>query len=239
MPDGSAFTDIDTETGAGADPGPDPWAFAPPLQNWREEGHGRRTAPDEVWAAVRDDYLAGLSAPEVCRRHGVRLSAMRSRAAREGWRRIDQPWAPRNRLDPDDEGVELEARVGGDLDKVELRELSFVAARRAMRAVMQGDAAGALRWLRVRDAMDADAAEMERDFEQNEAIWEARRRYPAPDAGDDVDALDASYASDGVFDPADPDALDSSDALDGVFRVADGPEKPDFPDPNLRDNVGP
>lgn len=210
--------------------------YSPPLQAWREEGHGRRIAPDHVWAAARDDYLAGMSAPEVCHRHGVRLSALRSRASREGWRRIDQPWAPRNRLDPDDEGVELEARVGGDLNKVELRELSFVAGQRMMRAVLRGDSMGALRWLRVRDAMDAEEAEIERQMAQEEAIRAARRGCPAPDA---ADAVDASDAMDGVFTGADPDALDSSDALDGVFRVADAPGEPDFPDPESRDNVGP
>ena len=60
MADGTQFTDIET--------GP---------------GEGRWSAPDEVWAAVRVDYLAGLSAPEACRRYGVGLTAMRMRAARE------------------------------------------------------------------------------------------------------------------------------------------------------------
>lgn len=162
---------------------PAPFEFRRPLQNWRGDGCGRRTAPDEVWAAVREDYLAGLPAQAVCDRHGVGLRAMRSRAANEGWRRSDQPWAPRNRLDPDDEGVELEARVGGDLNKVELRELSFIAARRMMRAVLRGDAADALRWRRVRDAMDAEDAEMERLGEQLDAIRNARLGYAELDAG--------------------------------------------------------
>ncbi|MDP2115846.1 MAG: hypothetical protein Q8J71_00410 [Brevundimonas sp.] len=185
MADGSQFHDEDDVYAAGE--------ITPPLQAWREEGHGRRTAPDEVWAAVRDDYLAGMSAPEVCDRHGVRLAAMRSRAAREGWRRIDQPWAPRNRLDPDDEGVELEARVGGNLDKIDLRELADVAFRRMMRAVLRGDAVGALRWRRVHLAMQAEEAEMAREMEQDEAIWTARRRYPEVDSFDSSDALDGDF----------------------------------------------
>ena len=193
---------------ADAPPGSDAFTLSRPLQNWREEGRGHRSAPDEVWAAVRDDYLAGLSAPEACRRHGVRLSALRDRAAREGWRRIDQPWAPRNRLDPDDEGVELEARVGGDLNKVELRELSYIAVRRMMRAVMRGDAADALRWRRVRDAMDAEDAEMERLAEQQEAIRASRLGYA------ELDAMEAARS------PDDPDGPDGSDGSDGVFRPA-------------------
>lgn len=180
MPDGSQP--------APADALPAPFEFPRPLQNWRGDGGGRRAVPDAVWAAVRDDYLAGLSAPEVCERHGVGLRAMRSRAANEGWRRVDQPWAPRNRLDPDDEGVELEARVGGDLNKVELRELSFIAARRMMRAVLRGDATDALRWRRVRDAMDAEDAEMERLAEQQDAIRNARLGYAKLDARDAADA---------------------------------------------------
>lgn len=185
MADGSQFNDTDAQPAADETP--------PPLQAWREEGRGRRTAPDSVWAAAREDYLAGLSAPEVCDRHGVRLAALRSRAAREGWRRIDQPWAPPNRLDPGDEGVELEARVGGNLDKIDLCELADVAFRRMMRAVLRGDAVGALRWRRVHLAMQAEEAEMARDMEQDEAIWTARRRYPEVDSFDSSDALDGNY----------------------------------------------
>ena len=207
--------------------------YSPPLQNWREEGHGRRTAPERVWAAVRDDYLAGMSAPDVCERHGVRLRAMRDRAAREGWRRIDQPWAPRNRLDPDDEGVQLEARVGGDLNKIGMNELAYVAVQRMMRAVLRGDAAGALRWRRVRDAMDAEEAEEERALEQHEAIREARQGYARSDALYAADALHASHALHGVSDPAAPDARG------GAFGAADAPGDPDFPDPESRDNVRP
>ncbi len=156
-------------------------------------GEGRWHAPEEVWAAVRADYLAGMSAPEACRRYGVGLSAMRARAAREGWRRADQPWTPRSRLDPDDEGAELEARVGGDLDKVDLEELVWVAHRRMLRAVMRGDAVEALRWRRVHTAMADEQAELDRFIEQEEAIryMQSGVQYP--------DAVDSSDASDGVF----------------------------------------
>jgi hypothetical protein len=218
MPDGAPSTDIDDDP------------FPRPLQNWREQGHGRRIAPDAVWAAARDDYLAGLSAPEVCARHDLRLTTLRDRAAREGWRRIDQPWAPRNRLDPDDEGVELEARVGSDLNKVELRELSYIAMRRMMRAVLRGDAAGALRWRRVRDAMDAEDAKMERLGAQLDAILKARRGCARSDE---------RGARHSLPDPDAPDASDASDASDGVFRGADAPRDPDFPDPESRDIVAP
>lgn len=130
-----------------------------------------RSAPDEVWARVREDYLSGLPGGEVCRRHGVGLTAMRNRAAREGWRRTDQPWTPPNTLDPDDEGLLLENEVHGDLDQVELRQLSFVASRRMQRAVLRGQAAEALRWSRVRIMLDAEAVEEEQAIEQEERLW--------------------------------------------------------------------
>lgn len=154
-------------------------------------------APDEVWTQVREAYLAGVSAPECCRRHGVGLTALRDRARREGWRRIDQPWTPPNRLDPDDEGVVLEEEVGGDLDKVELRQLSYVAFRRMMRAVMRGDAAEALRWRRVRLAMDEEEAEIDRLVAQQESV---RHYLGYPDDAD---------GPDGVFDRPDAPGADA------------------------------
>ena len=154
---------------------------------------GRRITPDDVWAQVRDAYLAGLSAPECRRLYGVGLTALRQRAAREGWRRIDQPWTPPNRLDPDDEGMVLEQETGGDLDRIELCQLTFVAHRRMLRAVMRGDAVEALRWRRVRLVMDAEEAEMDRLTAQQEAVHAYLRQPDDPDASD---------ASDGVFRPA-------------------------------------
>ncbi len=163
---------------------------------------GRRVAPETVWAEVRQDYTDGMSAPDCCRRHGVGLSALRDRAAREGWRRADLPWVPpRNRLDPEDEGVALEARAG--LDQIDLCELSYVAHRRMMRAVLRGDAVEALRWRRVRMAMDEEEAEMLRMAEQDEALWRERRSIIDYEAAH-PDASDASDASDGVFSGPDP-----------------------------------
>ena len=190
---------------------------------------GRRIAPDAIWAAVRDDYLAGVSAPECCRRHGVGLTALRARAGREGWRRVDQPWIVPNRLDPHDEGVELEARVEGDLDRIELRELAYVARRRMLRAVLRGDAMEALRWRRVAEAMDAEDAEVQRLTAQEDGVAdllvaEARVRArtdvePSHDAPPDPTASTASTASDGVFgaDPPAPDDVFASSPVPDTF----------------------
>lgn len=173
---------------------------------------GRIAAPDAVWARVRDDYLSGVTARVACRRHGVRLSAMRARAAREGWRRMDQPWAPPpDRLDARDEGALLEDRVGGDLDKIGFCDLSFVAYRRMMRAALRGHAAAALRWRRVMRVMDEEEAEMERDLSRNEALQRDRAGWA------ELAALDAARAAARATAPDFGDEVDSVDSLDPVF----------------------
>ncbi|HYD26707.1 hypothetical protein [Brevundimonas sp.] len=130
----------------------------------------RRAAPARVWQAVRADYMAGLPAHECCRRHGVTMPALRSRAARHLWRRIDQPWTPANTLSPDDEGVQLEQRSEGDLDRIDTCELVFVAHRRMLRCVLRGEAAAALRWRRVARVLEAEEAEERRYLCQQETL---------------------------------------------------------------------
>jgi hypothetical protein len=181
-------------------------------------GDGRRTAPDEVWAQVRDDYLSGVSAPECCRRHGVGLSALRARAADEGWRRIDQPWPlPNTRLDPDDEGLALEERVNGDLDQIPLGELALVAFQRMMRAVLHGHAAEALRWRRVRQALDAEDAHLNRLYEkaQDQRLKAASLRDRA--LGDAVVKAAREDYEAALAQSRRPDAVDGIDGIDGVF----------------------
>lgn len=162
---------------------------------------GWRSAPDEVWARVREDYLSGVSAPETCRRHGVSESALRHRAAREGWRRIDRPWTPPNRLDPWDEGVELEARMNGHLDLVGPHDLSFIAHQRMSRAVLRGDAAEALRWRRVREAMDRDVAELDYEMEEDQAevdaFRETRSKVALEETQKDAGAAESTVESQG------------------------------------------
>ena len=50
---------------------------------------GYRVRSEATWAAARRDYLAGDTAEAVCDRYGLKLGTLRSRAAREGWRRCD------------------------------------------------------------------------------------------------------------------------------------------------------
>lgn len=188
----------------------------------------RRPAPKTVWEAVRADYLAGLPAHECCRRHGVTISALRSRASRNRWRRIDQPWVPANTLSPDDEGVQLEQRSEGDLDRIDTHELIFVAHRRMLRCVLRGDAAGALRWRRVGLALEAEEAEMRRYLCQEEQLNSMRLAEEAdggvwmrPTPGLPRPATDADPA-----DPADP--ADSAPPESPDADLAD-PAPPDFP----------
>lgn len=157
---------------------------------------GRRAAPDDVWDQVRDDYLAGLSAQQCCDRHGVGRSALRARARSEGWRRVDQPWAAPAGLEADDEGVELENQIEGDLARVDHRQLIHIARRRMMRAILRGEAAAALRWRRV-----AVALEVEQDQRDAAARYAANRRAQAarfeqPDSSDSSDSSAPDSGSD-------------------------------------------
>ena len=176
-----------------------------PAKKTRRPG-GRRSAPDAVWNRVRIDYLAGSSAAEACRRYGVGLTAFRDRAAREGWRRMDQPWAPPpNRMEAWDEGVLLDDQVKGDLDKIHLRQLSFVAHRRMMRAVLRGEPAEALRWRRVRLAMDLEDAELDRMTGQHESIRQDRAGWA------ELEAMDR--AEQAARERGETDSPDSSDPV--------------------------
>lgn len=141
-----------------------------------------RRAPDEVWDRVREDFLSGVPAAECCRRHGVGLSTLKRRSAAGGWRRADQPWPePLGYLPPDDEGLALDQAVEGDLDRVALPDLTWVALRRMMRAVLKGDSVAALRWRRVRQVLDDEETELQRKlmlFRRDHPELAARRAAP-------------------------------------------------------------
>lgn len=195
---------------------------------------GVHTAPDEVWEQVREDYLAGWSAPACCRRHGVGLSTLRKRAAEEGWRRTDQPWTRPNGLDRDDEGLALEEQFDGDLDQIPLGELSLVAFQRMMRAVLHGNAMEALRWRRVHRMIETEAVEVQRRQRKAEVerLQAASRRDRAfADAilqGARADYAAALMESEGPFSMDGPiDGIDDIDGIDGVFRPS--PQAPPSP----------
>ena len=167
-----------------------------------EKPQGRTSAPDEVWARVQEDYLAGMSGPDCCRRHGVSLSALRNRAAREGWRRSDQAWIPPQSLDPWDEGRILEDRICGNLDLIEWGDLSGVAEGRMMRAVLRGDSAEFMRWHKVAEIIEVRDAELRRWAEEEEA-----RTYQIRQRARDIEAEEKERGNE----------RDSADYLDSEF----------------------
>lgn len=110
-----------------------------------------RIRPADVWVQARDDYLSGLSAETVCRRHDLGLSAFRRRARRYGWRRSDQVDPPPG---------ELNLALYDDLTP---EEQIATARLRFLEALEVGKATEARRWRRLwielcdaRNAIDAE-----------------------------------------------------------------------------------
>ncbi len=91
----------------------------------------------DVWVQARDDYLSGLSAETVCRRHDLGLSAFRRRARKYGWRRSDQVELPPG---------ETDLALYGDLS---LEEQIETARLRFVQALEIGKATEARRWRRL------------------------------------------------------------------------------------------
>lgn len=189
---------------------------------------GQTRLSEAVWDEIRADYLAGWSAPACCRRYGVGLSTLRGRAADEGWRCADQPWAGPRGLDRDDEGLALEESVDGDLEQIGLGELSVVAFQRMMRAVLHGDAMAALRWRRLHQALGDEHRRLARLVEQEEERRLAAGRRQVRAATDallaetrvmeaEIRRLDAGRGL-----PTPPDDPDDLDDLDGVFPPSPG-----------------
>ncbi|QTC88285.1 hypothetical protein [Brevundimonas pondensis] len=103
-----------------------------------EARDGYRVRSEAIWAAARRDYLDGDAAEAVCARYDLKLGTLRSRAAREGWRRSDTPdiWP-----DPQDEAP--------DAAPPDLTRMAAQALMRLNRAVQRGRAAEAASWLRT------------------------------------------------------------------------------------------
>ena len=99
----------------------------------------RRSA--ETWERVRADYLAGVSAPRLCERYDVGLSALRTRARDEGWRRTDAP-DPAPEPAPEDDEALLEPALAAC-------ELADLAWARLSAAIRRGRLKEALGWERL------------------------------------------------------------------------------------------
>jgi hypothetical protein len=109
----------------------------------------------ETWAAVRNAYASGISAPDLCERYAIPRSTFFARAAAEGWRRADQlDAAPLDDLYPvPDDDAPLRTAA-------QLADAAWLGVDRAM---ARGHAADAERWMRLHRQFRALAAEAARD----------------------------------------------------------------------------
>ena len=98
---------------------------------------------EEVWTRAREDYLRGDSASTVCERHGLARSTFRGRAARDGWRRADQPDHVRTR----------HIAVIGDLNELTFFDFSQMAYMRLRDSLLTGRAGECEGWLRLHNAL--------------------------------------------------------------------------------------
>ena len=184
-------------------------------------GDGYRVRSERTWAAARRDYLAGDAAEAVCARYDLKLGTLRSRAAREGWRRsdIEDVWP-----DPQDEDAEVAPP--------DLTQMAAQALMRLNRALQRGRAAEAASWLRTWRALSDPAllaaptpdsapkpdpaATLEADLK---AVAEVARDAAALSPHDHAGrrAIEARMAA--LKARLDPEAVisDDSDELDSVF----------------------
>ena len=113
--------------------------------------------------------------------------------------------------------MELEDRIGGDMNMIEFGDLPHVASSRMARAILRGDAVAALRWHRVHQLVEEDDAALRRwieteDLRQRRAEWEADR--------------DARLAAE---DEAEALAQEARDSVDSVESVSESrPEDDDL-----------
>jgi hypothetical protein len=135
-----------------------------------------RRASDRVWGVMREDYLGGETAAEVCRRWGVSVGSLRARAAAEGRRRADVPQAdpePRPREPDPDPGLGPPAPEPGPAD---YPDLARRAPARFERSLSRGRAAEASTWLRLHARLRAlDRAESLDSIDSIDPVFRRRR----------------------------------------------------------------
>jgi hypothetical protein len=170
-----------------------------------------RIRPPEVWARARDEYLAGLAAETVCRRHELGLSAFRCRARKYGWRRRDQPNAA-----PDVQDLMI-------YDDLSIYEEVETARLRFVQALERGKPMEAVRWRRLWKEMKAESDAMDAVLFPGETFPEFRL-YVDDQPIEDETEEEVRLLS------GDPDAVIAPDL--------DEPEgEPEPSDPASRENV--
>ncbi|MFK0300151.1 hypothetical protein ACIQTU_13140 [Brevundimonas sp. NPDC090276] len=217
---------IRPSTAPPADPDATPLGdFGGDLGGERSGADGYRIRSDAVWTAARRDYLAGDAAEAVCARYDLKLGTLRSRAAREGWRRsdIEDVWP-----DPQDEEA--------DASPPDLTRMAAQALMRLNRALQRGRAAEAASWLRTWRALTDPAllaaaapepepeplSTLEQDLQEVAAVARDAAALP-PDDHAGRRAIEARLAA--LKTRLDPEGLisDDSDELDSVFSVEPAP----------------
>jgi hypothetical protein len=112
-----------------------------------------RRASERVWRQVREDYLSGLTAGEVGRRWGIKISTLRARAAAEGWRRADQPPPPDPEPLPIDRAATgtdpADAPAAAPPGPADYPAMARRALARFEQALGRGAATEAATWLRL------------------------------------------------------------------------------------------
>lgn len=71
-----------------------------PLDLAQDGSPPRVFAGPQTWAAIRESYLAGVSAPTLERRYGVKANTIWQRAKRQGWLHASNPETPPPALAP-------------------------------------------------------------------------------------------------------------------------------------------
>lgn len=124
-------------------------------------GHAHHT--EETWGFAKRDYLGGDSGPQVCARYRLSLSTFNQRAAREGWRKCDQPDPPPI---PDDD-----PEAGEPVDCAALAGDALVQVRRALRKGRAGEAAS---WMRLHEKLPARQEADEARARRRERVAQAQ-----------------------------------------------------------------
>ncbi|KQW86786.1 hypothetical protein [Brevundimonas sp. Root1279] len=199
-------------------------------------GYNRRS--DAVWEQARADYLSGYTAEAVCARYDLKIGTFKSRAAREEWRRSDQPdpepraWDEADAPESGDDAEDIAAAALPDY-----AAMARAALVRADRAIRGGRDLEAARWLRMHERLSRLITDYNWRLtawrEEEDAAKEAEAAppepAPAPDPlaafaalSDQLTALEAALISD------DSDDSDSvfSDAGSGAEPQAEGPRPP-------------
>ena len=121
-----------------------------------------RSLSEDEWEAIRSQYLAGVSARDLCDRHEIGLSTLRMKARDGGWRRGDvsadpdlfpvavDAWPAAADYDDDDDEGETVFAVDDWPDMI------VTTRRHLRRAIASGRAAEAASWMRLHDRLRAN-----------------------------------------------------------------------------------